>query len=129
MKSKFVLPFIIFVVSTNYYFISCKKNTDCKARVKCVYQDGSPVEGAAVRLYATVKTPANGTTTADIKANGTTDGGGTVSFVFKLPAIYDIEAIKVAAATGTAVGSTTLTGIGIIKLEEGKTVEKTVTVK
>jgi len=129
MKSKVVLPFILFVVSFNYYFISCKKNTDCKAMIKCVYQDGSPVDGAAVKLSATVKTANNGTMVADIKANGKTDGGGTVSFIFKLPAIYDIEASIVSTGSGTSAASTTLTGVGIIKLEEGKTVDKTVTVK
>jgi hypothetical protein len=50
-----------------------------------------------------------------------------VSFVFKLPAIYDIVAKTV--TTNTAAASVTLTGTGIIKLEEGKTVEKVVTIK
>jgi hypothetical protein len=62
------------------------------------------------------------TFTADVKASGTTDAGGQVNFTFKLPAIYDIK------ATVTS-GTRTITGTSIIKLEEGKTVSKTVTLK
>ncbi|MGZ3899346.1 MAG: hypothetical protein ACXVNQ_03305 [Bacteroidia bacterium] len=100
---------------------SCQKNTDCKATVTCVDSSG-PVTNANVLLYATIKTSQGGTVTADLKANGTTDEGGTVRFTFKLPAIYDIRATKV-------VGTTTLIGTGIIKLEEGKNTDKTVTLK
>jgi len=102
---------------------SCQKDTDCKAVVTCVDSLGSPVNNADVLLYALVKSPDGKTTyTADVKAQGATGGDGTVNFTFKLPAIYDIKA--------TAIASTkTITGIGIIKLEEGKTTEKTVTLK
>jgi hypothetical protein len=74
-------------------------------------------------LYALVKSNDGKTTyTADVKADGNTDSDGQVSFVFKLPAIYDIKATL-------AAGTRTMTGVGIIKLEEGKTVEKTVQMK
>lgn len=101
---------------------SCQKNTDCKATVRCVDTTGVPVNGANVLLYATIKTSNGGTVTADLKANGTTDSGGEVKFTFKLPAIYDIKAT-------TTVGTKTITGTGIIKLEEGKGSDKTVTLK
>lgn len=102
---------------------SCRKDTDCKATVKCIDSSGKAVNNANVLLYALVKSPDGKTTyTADVKANGNTDGDGTVKFTFKLPAIYDIKATL-------PLSTRTLTGIGIIKLEEGKTVEKTVTMK
>jgi hypothetical protein len=101
---------------------SCQKNTDCKATVRVVDTAGVPVNNANVLLYATIKTSNGGTVTADLKANGTTDGGGEVRFTFKLPAIYDIRATQV-------VGTKTLAGTGIIKLEEGKGTEKVVTLK
>jgi hypothetical protein len=101
---------------------SCQKNTDCKATVRVVDTSGVPVSNANVLLYATIKTSNGGTVTADLKANGTTDTGGEVRFTFKLPAIYDIKATQV-------VGTKTLTGTGIIKLEEGKGSDKTVTLK
>lgn len=103
--------------------ISCKKETDCKARVICLDSANVAVSDADVLLYALVKSPDGKTTyTADVKANGKSNGSGQAEFVFKLPAIYDIKATKI-------VGTRTLTGVGIIKLEEGKTVDKTVTLK
>ncbi len=113
----FFLSFFLFSI------ISCNKNTECKATIKCVDSVGVPLNNAAVLLYATVKTPSSSTTyTADLKANGNTDAGGEVHFTFKLPAIYDISATYTAA-------SKTFTGAGIIKLEEGKNVDKTVVLK
>jgi stress response protein SCP2 len=106
-----------------YTTSSCQKDTDCKATVHCMDSTSKNVDNADVLLYALVKSPDGKTTyTADVKANGTTDADGEVSFVFKLPAIYDVKATKV-------VGTKTLTGLGIIKLEEGKTVDKDITMK
>jgi hypothetical protein len=105
---------------------SCQKDTDCKAKVICRDSSGVAVANANVLLYAVVKDPndptGQTTYTADVKANGTSDSGGEAAFVFKLPAIYDIRATL-------TVGTKTLVGTGIIKLEEGKSVEKTVTMK
>jgi hypothetical protein len=120
LLSGFIVSSLVF---TSY---SCQKDTDCKARVICQDSTGANVANANVLLYAVVKDPSDpkgqATYTADVKANGTSDASGQVSFVFKLPAIYDIR------ATITA-GTRTLVGTGIIKLEEGKTVEKAVTLK
>lgn len=108
--------FISFFIFTS---TSCNKNTECKATIKCVDSVGTPLNNAAVLLYAVVKTPTSSVTyTADVKANGTTDGSGEVKFTFKLPAIYDIMATYKAAKT--------YTGSGIVKLEEGKSVDKVV---
>lgn len=94
------------------------------ATINCVDSVGVPVNNAAVLLYATIKTSSGGTVTADLKANATTDAGGQVKFTFKLPAIYDIRATVVTTAP-----TKTLVGTGIIKLEEGKGSEKTVTMR
>lgn len=99
----------VFVLTTG-----CPKNTECKAKIKCQDQNGAPVKGADVLLYANIKPNVDG----DIKARGVTDSNGEVNFVFKLPAIFDIKA-TVATQTAT----------GIIKLEEGKTSEETLTVQ
>jgi len=101
---------------------SCQKNTECKATVRTVDTAGVPLPNANVLLYATIKTSNGGTVVADVKANGTTDEAGEVKFTFKLPAIYDIK------ATGT-IGTKTVSGSGIIKLEEGKGSEKVVTLR
>lgn len=105
---------------------SCRKETDCKATVRCVDSVGNNLGNAYVQLFALVKDPADpkgtATFTADVKANGNTDASGEVKFTFKLPAIYDIRGSVV-------IGTRTVTGAGIIKLEEGKSVSKTVTLK
>jgi hypothetical protein len=102
---------------------SCRKETDCKALVKCVDSSGTAVNNANIFLFALVKSADGKTTyTGDVTATGNTDGSGAVNFTFKLPAIYDIRATLVA-------GTRTLSGLSIIKLEEGKTISKTVSIK
>lgn len=108
---------VIFLFNT-----SCKKNTDCVATVFCVDSTGIGMTDVNVLLYANVKTSTGGTITADLRGSAITDATGRVSFTFKLPAIYDIKATK---TTGTS----SLSGVSIIKLEEGKTIEKTVAVR
>lgn len=122
MKARvFLIALAIFGVG--FLFItSCKKKTDCIANIICNDSTGVGMSGATVYLYANVKTPVGGTITADLRATGITDASGRVSFTFKLPAIYDVKALK-------TVGSASMQGISIIKLEEGKSVEKTVVVR
>ena len=97
---------------------SCQKNTDCKLIITTVDSVGNMLPNTIVKLYANVKTSTGTTVEADLKAEGVSDGSGASSYTFKLPAILDIKA---------SLGSKK--GVGIIKLEEGKTVEKKVTVK
>jgi hypothetical protein len=102
------------LLASAFAFTACNKNTECKANIKCQDKNGAPVKGAEVLLYANIKPGVDG----DIKAHGVTDDNGKVSFVFKLPAIFDVKA---AVSTKTATG--------MIKLEEGKTSEETLTVQ
>lgn len=99
----------VFVLTTG-----CRKNTECKAKIKCQDKNGAPVKGAEVLLYANIKPNVDG----DVKAQGVTDDNGMVNFVFKLPAIFDVKATV-----------STKTVQGMIKLEEGKTSEETLTVQ
>jgi hypothetical protein len=116
-----VIVFAVFLLSCLLFTnTSCQKKTDCVALVNCVDSSGAGINNVNVQLYATVKTANGGTVIADVKANGNTDGSGKVKFTFKLPAIYDIKAT-------VAVGTNTYVGSGIIKLEAGTTVDKTVT--
>ena len=119
LLSGFLMSGILFNLS------SCRKDTDCRASVKCLDSTGTnPIGNADVLLYAVVKSPDGKTSyTADLTANGSTDSEGKVKFTFKLPAIYDIRATLVSSSTKTLVGT------GIIKLEEGKTIEKEVRLK
>lgn len=117
MKFRFliVLGFLALLVLPN---VSCDKKTDCTARIICKDSLDQVMPNAVVKLFANVKTATGGTVTADLKAEGITDAGGQIQFIFKLPAIYDIKATN---------GK--LVGIGIIKLEEGKLTEKNVIVR
>jgi hypothetical protein len=122
---KHLLLIVTFFGLTCLFFSTtgCQKNTDCTATVKVVDSTGAISPSSDVFLYASVKNGTAGTTViADVKANGTTDAGGEVKFTFKLPAIYDIKSTRV-------VGTKTFVATGIIKLEEGKNVDKTVTLK
>ncbi len=102
---------------------SCNKKTDCVALITVVDSSGTVAyPNANVKMYATVKTANGGTVVADVKASGITDSDGKVKFTFKLPAIYDFSA-------SISKGSKTLTGVSIIKLEEGKAVDKTVSIR
>jgi hypothetical protein len=119
IASSLLLLFVLMLAT----FGACRKETDCKVLVRCLDSLARPVAGADVLLYAPVKSPDGKTTyTADLKANDVTNSDGEVNFTFKLPAIYDIKATK-------TVGTKTLTGTGIVRLEEGKTVDKEVTMK
>lgn len=98
---------------------SCNKSKDCSVNIKCKDTNGSNVQNATVKLYANVQTDANKKPIiADLKASGQTDSEGRSSFIFKLPAIYNVD-----------VTSGNKTATGIVKLEEGKTVTEEIIVK
>lgn len=97
---------------------SCQKKTDCKLIIKTHDSVGNVIPAATIKLFANVKTSTGAVVQADIKAEGVSDGSGSSTFTFKLPAILDVKAV-----------SSSKSGIGIVKLEEGKTVEKTITLK
>jgi len=114
MKTKLLIAALALILVS-----ACQKKTDCTASVTVNDENGLPIQGADVRLFANVKTEQNhGTVTADLKANAVTDETGRVFFTFKNPAIYDI---KVIAQYDTL--------HGIIKLEEGQHVTKTLAIK
>ena len=112
----------IFLVSGFFFGLgSCQKDTTCVASIKCVDSAGNGVGNSFVMLYALVKS-ADGkrVDTADLRTSGTTDADGAIKFNFKLPAIYDIYAVKY-------INGKKFYGPSVIKLEEGQTVEKSVT--
>lgn len=116
------LLFLVLFSAVVFLETGCQKDTSCKAVVTCLDSIGSPVPDAYVYLYAPVKSADGKTTyTGDITASGNTDKDGTIQFTFELPAIFDIKA--------TAVTSKSITGTGVIKLEEGNTVNKTLTLR
>lgn len=118
MKIKLFIATLALGIMTIVFSSSCEKKTDCKLTIRTVDELGNALPAATVKLYANIKTASGSTVEADLKAEGVSDGSGSSTYTFKLPAILDIKAV-----------SGSLAGIGIIKLEEGKMVEKTVTLK
>lgn len=121
MKIFFRLIGFSSIIACSLIDISCNKDTTCKVNVKCIQaSSGAPVSGADVKLYAPIKTTSGSTVTADVKAEGTTNADGVVSFNFKLPAIFNISATRVGDS---------LSGTGLVTLEAGKTVDAVVQMK
>lgn len=118
MKLKLFIATLAFGLITLITNSSCQKNTDCKLIITTNDEFGNVVAGTTVKLYANVKTSSGSTVEADLKAQGVSDASGKSTYTFKLPAILDIKAV-----------SGSLSGVGIVKLEEGKTVEKIVVLK
>jgi hypothetical protein len=89
---------------------SCNKNTTCVANVTVLDDATSlPVQGALVKIDYP-----NGKLQGD---QGTTDASGKVSIKFKYEAILDVTVTHPKYSKP---------GVTIIKLEAGKTTEKTV---
>lgn len=122
MKFKLFIATLTAAFLTITLSTSCEKKTDCKVTIKTIDSAGFAVSNMKVKLYANVKNSTGATIEADLKAEGTSDASGQTTFTFKLPAILDIKAVGLA-------GADSLKGVGIVKLEEGKSVEKSVTVK
>ena len=118
MKTKYIFSALVVGLFAIVLGTSCEKKTDCKLTVKVVDSVGMPIAGAAVKVYANVKTATGSSVEADLKADGVSDGSGNAAFTFKLPAILDVKAVFKGK-----------TGVGIVKLEEGKSVDKSVTIK
>lgn len=94
---------------------SCQKNSDCTAVITVIDTVGAPLAGASVRLYYD---PKNGKT--PIESTQATDGSGKTTFVFKLQAIFDVDV--------TYLGKTAVKA-GIVTLQPGSSVSKTITFK
>ncbi len=107
---------VIGLVATFFISPSCKKNTDCTAIIHVIDTAGAVVSGATVTLYKTNVTQYNGVTAnvSDVKIS---DGSGVTTHVFALPAVLDITAV-IAGKTGK----------GVVRLQEGESVEQTVRV-
>ena len=118
MKLKLFFATLAFGLITLGFSSSCQKKTDCKLIVTTHDSLGNALGGSTVKLFANVKTASGTTVEADLKAEGVSDAGGKSTYTFKLPAILDVNAV-----------SGSKSGVGIIKLEEGKTVEKIIVVK
>jgi hypothetical protein len=123
-RAHYIITFsvgIITLLSVVFYSSACKKNKDCKATVRVSdASTGGPVLGVLVTLSPTQTAP-QGNLSIQTQS-GTTDGSGSVSFTFKLPAILQVS-VKPPAPYTTCASCPAL-----IHLEEGKTVTQAIKV-
>lgn len=127
MKKK-IVAFLLFVPLAAIFmfqFNSCNAPKPAKCVITVRDSAGSKLlSGIKVELYANV-TYNGQTTVADLKATGTTGSDGRVGFTFKNPCVMDIKA-TVGTCTVNPGQHVYCNGSGIVKMEEGKTAEKTV---
>lgn len=115
-KAYYLLASIILgAVAFTFPLSSCQKNSDCTAVVTIVDTVGTHLSGASVRLYYD---PKNGK--GFVQSTQTTDGSGKTTFVFKLQAIFDVD---------VTYGGKTAVKAGIVTLDPGNSVSKTITFK
>jgi len=115
---KILLPLLFIVACAFIFSSSCKRNKECTVVITVAdgINNSSPVYGATVHMYP----PPSQSPTLDIQEQtGITDASGNVTMTFKLPAILQADV--------TPPSSSTLnTGGALVKLEEGKSVSKTI---
>ena len=111
---------IVFLLIFN--FSNCrKKEKTANAKITVTDTLNKPVRNATILLHARDAYPKKGA--KDLEQTGTSDASGMAEFVYKLEAVWSIDASIV---KGT---DTTLFGKGTVRLVMGETVEKTVIMK
>lgn len=129
MKRKFYTALLIIPIAVMLFQVSSSCNGPQPAKCIITVMDSAgrkTLTGVKVHLYANVTY--NGQTySSDLKADGVTGSDGKVAFSFKNPAVMDILA-TVPNCTVSGANHVYCTASGIVKMEEGKTAEKTVRV-
>jgi hypothetical protein len=112
---KFLFSFIFLFSLTFLLTSSCHRNQDCTAVINVIDDSTSaPVAGATVHMYP----PPSSANLSIQDQTSTTDGSGSVSFTFKLPAILQADVKGGIKGNGSA----------LVKTEAGKQVSKTIKV-
>jgi hypothetical protein len=111
LKSKVFRLFFIASFSL-FFFTECNKDQTCRAQITVVDKNGAIASGASVTLFV-----APISTFPNIEVTKTTNANGLAEFAYKDPVILNIKAVL-----GQKRSDTT----ELIKLERGKTVQKTV---
>ena len=113
---------VITLLAVVCYFSACKRNKDCKATITIVdATTGAPVLGAVVTM-APSQAAAQGNLSIQTQT-ATTDGSGSVTFTFKLPAILQANTSPPSPYTAC------VNCPRLVQLEEGKSVSATLKVQ
>lgn len=110
------------------YSSACHKNKDCKATITVTTVAGLPVAGAKVTIAPNQPNGTLSSSAANMGSQqtqtGTTDGSGSVSFTFKLPAILQATIVSLPSPYSSCVNCPAL-----VQLQESSTVTKSVQVQ
>lgn len=120
-SSAIVRPVVLLVALALFFsigFFSCKKTGPAEALVSIRDSSGKSVPGATVILRQDTVVSAQTGVKADIYEKKVTDSQGDAFFSFKWEAVLNVEVSK-----------GTLTASDYIRLEQSKTVNKTVVLK
>ena len=121
MRSIFrILSFSIIAVLILSSVSCAKEDETCTVIVKVVGASGTPANGAKVTLTSLQGLGESKELADYLPAEKLTDYTGSAEFTFKYPAILDIEVTHVSSAQISS---------DLIKLEVGKTVNKTITLQ
>lgn len=128
MKSIQIFKFFgtLMIVCLLFAINSCKKDKQTIATVLVVNADGEPVPGASVRLYAVPSETPPPPNAIRFDTTQVTNGTGKVSFDFSefyKKGQAGFAVLDMAASKGAESGE------GIIKIEEEKTTEETITIE
>ncbi len=105
----------ILVIILSLFVISCSKDQTCRAQITIVDKNGIAVSGAVVKLYV----PPSVVPNTNVESIKTTNANGLAEFAYKDPVILTIKATTLSP---NRINDTS----DIIKLDRGKTVQKTV---
>jgi hypothetical protein len=108
--------FTLSIAAVFFILLSCAKKKNSYATIVCKDVTGNGIDSVTVELYTYVKKTDGTTGTGYLKANGITNETGRISFSFNVPSMYTVKVFK-----------NSQIGTGFIKLEEGKEVQKDIT--
>lgn len=117
---RFILKSLVFgsvvlLLGAAFTTSSCRRDKTCHGKVHVIDTLSRDVANAFVRLSAP-------SVQGQVIYDGTTDGSGLVRFDVKLPAIFDVTAVK-SSYPGKV-------GVGVLRLdEEGKSAEVEVIIR
>jgi len=113
LKIKFVIVALL-ALAASVFFTQCKKDKEIKVYITVKYQSDTtkvvPMADVLIEKY-------------DVKVKGISGPNGVFETTFKLEAILDVHA---SIDTSTVTSTPVMTGSTVIRLEEGRTIRKTV---
>ena len=120
-KTYLIAAFFSFLITLS--FSSCESKNDCTAIIVVKDFENNSISGAQVTLHqdSIVSDQGSWSNQSNLRKTEETDANGRAEFSYQLEAILNIEVFHVS-------GKDTLTGKNVIRLLQGKTETKIVTI-